>query len=225
MAPQAWWDTSNYLDSVITNGYEVLSFPRQQSGQRPGVQQQSLVFLRHKLQRKMAIKARPYGGKPGIAVAKETESCLLTVWPIKLWGAVTPVAPWTKKKVRKIEVKHGGKETISVIHVQGSRKSSHRPISGSVHGDFPPGGRDALVNSVQAGGLTLTQQTVRRQLRNRFINQLFALATKPWIFSLTLHQLAASVTSLWPVSFFCRSCNPPETFLPWHLTSPLLGDN
>lgn len=41
----------------------------------------------------MAIKAWPYGGKPGVAVAKETKTRLLTVWPLKLWGAVAPVAP------------------------------------------------------------------------------------------------------------------------------------
>lgn len=58
----------------------------------------------------MAIKARPYGGKPGIAVAKETNSHLLTVWPLKLWGALAPVAP-RRKTVWKIK----GKETISVI--------------------------------------------------------------------------------------------------------------
>lgn len=40
----------------------------------------------------MAIKAWPYGRKPGIAVTKETKSCLLTVWPFELWGAVAPVA-------------------------------------------------------------------------------------------------------------------------------------
>lgn len=46
----------------------------------------------------MAIKAWPYGGKPGIAVAKETKSRLLTVWPLKLWRAVAPVAQRRKKQ-------------------------------------------------------------------------------------------------------------------------------
>lgn len=41
----------------------------------------------------MAIKTWPYGGKPSIAVAKETKASLLTVGPLKLRGAVTPVEP------------------------------------------------------------------------------------------------------------------------------------
>lgn len=52
----------------------------------------------------MVIKAWPYGRKPGIAVAKETNSHLLTVWTLKLWGAVAPVASWRKKN-RKIKAK------------------------------------------------------------------------------------------------------------------------
>ncbi len=55
----------------------------------------------------MAIKAWPYGGKPGIAVAKETKSRLLAVWPLKLRGAVAPAAPRREKKKWKIKVKHG----------------------------------------------------------------------------------------------------------------------
>lgn len=41
----------------------------------------------------MAIEAGPDGGKPGVAVAQETEPRLLAVGPIKLWGAVAPEAP------------------------------------------------------------------------------------------------------------------------------------
>lgn len=46
----------------------------------------------------MAIKARPYGGKPGIAVAKETKSRLLTLWTLKLRGATAPVAQNVKNQ-------------------------------------------------------------------------------------------------------------------------------
>lgn len=63
----------------------------------------------------MAIKAWPYGRKPGIAVAKETKSRLLTVWPLKLWGAAAPVAQKRKRGVKKISRTKQGKETISVI--------------------------------------------------------------------------------------------------------------
>lgn len=94
----------------LTYGHVVLGLPRLQSGQRAGVQQQPVIFVCHKLQWKMAIKAWPYGGKPGIAVAKETKSCLLTVWPIKLWGAMAPVAAWRRERVRRIQVEHGGKK-------------------------------------------------------------------------------------------------------------------
>lgn len=80
----------------------------------------------------MVIKAWPYGRKPGIAVAKETNSHLLTVRPLKLWGAVAPVAPWRKKK----QENQGRIETITV-HVLCSVKSLHCAISGSEHGDFP----------------------------------------------------------------------------------------
>lgn len=76
----------------------------------------------------MAIKARPYGGKPGIAVAKETNSHLLTVWPLKLWGALAPVAP-RRKTVWKIKGKQG--ERNNQCHsVLSSEKSSRCPISG-----------------------------------------------------------------------------------------------
>lgn len=57
----------------------------------------------------MAIKTRPYGGKPSIAVAKETKSSLLTVWPIKLWGAVTPVTPGETERESEGKVNSGKK--------------------------------------------------------------------------------------------------------------------
>lgn len=62
----------------------------------------------------MAIKARPYGGKPSIAVAKETKSSLLTVWPIKLWGAVTPVAPRDTTEGSERKENFYGGDTIAV---------------------------------------------------------------------------------------------------------------
>lgn len=61
----------------------------------------------------MAIKARPYGGKPGIAVAKETNPRLLTVWPLKLWGAVAPVAPGRKNSVENQGKTRGKKQSVS----------------------------------------------------------------------------------------------------------------
>lgn len=55
----------------------------------------------------MAIKAWSYGGKPGIAVSKETKPRLLTVWPFKLWGAVAPVA---ESKGRKKSEENQGRK-------------------------------------------------------------------------------------------------------------------
>lgn len=55
----------------------------------------------------MAIKARPDGGKPGITVAKETKPRLLTVWPLELRGAVTPVAHRREKIKNKSEDNQG----------------------------------------------------------------------------------------------------------------------
>lgn len=81
----------------------------------------------------MAIKARPYGGKPGIAVAKETKPRLLTVWPLKLRGAVTPVARTRRKKIKSEEnrgERRGKKQSVSFMFLR-SVKSSHCPISGS----------------------------------------------------------------------------------------------
>lgn len=163
----------------LTYGHVVLSLPRLQSGQRAGVQQQPVVFLCHKLQWKMAIKARPYGGKPGIAVAKETKSGLLTVWPIKLWGAVAPVAAWRRERVRKIQVEHGGKkQSLSFIHLFFSfffhfcarwnllDLCAWRVLLGRK--------RDILVDSHRQR--VFVQGHAEKK---RLINQLFALAVKP----------------------------------------------
>lgn len=78
----------------------------------------------------MAIKARPYGRKPGIAVAKETKSRLLTIWPLKLWGAAAPVAQkGILKKCKKIRTKQG--ERNNQCHsVMSSEKSPHCEVVG-----------------------------------------------------------------------------------------------
>lgn len=117
----------------------------------------------------MAIKARPYGGKPGIAVAKETKSHLLTVWPIKLWGAVAPVAAWRRERVRRIQVEHGGKKQ-----------------SLSFMGFFPVFcarwnllDLRAATSPLKTWQFCWFPQTTRLCSHARLINQLFALAAKP----------------------------------------------
>lgn len=70
----------------------------------------------------MAIKTWPYGGKPSIAVAKETKSSLLTVRSIKLWGAVTPVTPR--------ETKRESEEKVNLC------KKQPQTTSGSVRSHF-----------------------------------------------------------------------------------------
>lgn len=170
----------------------------------------------------MTIKAWPYGGKPGVAVAKETKSRLLTVWPLKLWGAVTPVA----QRKKKIKAKHRERNnqwrscfvlceifTLSNLWIGAWWLFS--------------GGRDNLVD-LHRQWLRLCSNTpaVHRQLRKRFY-QSFVLAMKPWIFNSTLNQLAMNTTLLWSILYLSQlpEPNPLETVTVRHITSPLLGDN
>lgn len=168
----------------------------------------------------MAIKARPYGGKPGIAVAKETNSHLLTVWPLKLWGALAPVAP-RRKTVWKIK----GKETISVIQFSVRRNLHAVQSLDKCMATF-------LRHTWQLCWFTQTEVwlcsnmlAVNRQLGKHFFKS--ALATKPQMFNSTLNQLAMNTTLLWSILYLSQlsELNPLEGVPAQHITFPLLEDN
>lgn len=57
-------------------------------GQGSTVEQQAICHLRDELQREMALEARPYGRKPGVAVAMETVFGLLALGPLELRRAL-----------------------------------------------------------------------------------------------------------------------------------------
>lgn len=117
----------------------------------------------------MAIKAWPYGRKPGIAVAKETKSRLLTVWPLKLWGAAAPVAQKIKKSVQNIFWTKQGERNNQCHSVLSSQKSSHCPIVGV---------RDSLIDLHSQRGTALFEHAGCQQdsKTSTFIYELFALA-------------------------------------------------
>lgn len=153
---------------AVTYGHVVLRIPRQQSRQRTRVQQQPVVFTRHKLQWKMAFKTWPYGGKPSIAVAKETKSGLLTVWPIKLWGAVTPVTPTQTKRESGGKSEFGQETAANHLGVCARR--------------LPWGGGEGLVIPHRRGCNFSMLSVCRQQRWGKkviFINELFVLAAEP----------------------------------------------
>lgn len=166
----------------------------------------------------MTIKARPYGGKPSIAVSKETKHCVLTVWSVKLRGAVTPVAPWRKEKVKKTEVKGTNNpchwcSLLSDIFASSSLWICALWLSS--------GGYVTILLIPTGRGFEYT--TTIWQLKYRF-KQMFALATKSWMFNSALNQLDRNITLVQPILILSQ-LNPLETASPHHIASPFLPDN
>lgn len=169
----------------------------------------------------MAIKAWPYGRKPGIAVAKETKSRLLTVWPLKLWGAAAPVAQIKKKRCKK-DFQDKTTERNNLRHsVFSSQKSSHCQIVGV---RWPP---HWFTQAERYDGSVCTRWVSTDGKTSTFIYELFALATASWTFASPLNQLATNTRllrsiflSITAVGAELRRDGPCSAH---HV--PLLGDN
>lgn len=156
----------------------------------------------------MTIKTWPYGGKPSIAVAKETKSSLLTVWPIELWGAVTPA---TRERQR-------GKVREKWIRARNNR----RPPLG-LCSDFPEMDMKVMVIPHRRG-CNFNMVFVCRQRGVGGGNELFVLATEPWIFNKSLNQLGMTIAFQQPILFLWQPTLWRRLLLSTsHLL--LLGDN
>lgn len=125
----------------------------------------------------MAIKAWPYGGKPGIAVAKETQPRLLTVWPLKLWGAVAPVARRRAKSEENQGKTQGQKQSVPYVFC--SPRNLYTVQSLDLCGDFS-GRRDSLIDSHRQGlWLCSNVVAVNAQLRKYFQKSTVCISYEP----------------------------------------------